>query len=119
MAPCTRCTRCEALTGPRLCIRTHAAGGHSFHAACIDEWLLRKGRPPAADDQSLRGLASCPLCKAVPIVVPEPSLGPLARVAAPSLVQVEVQPGVELVQLESRSPATTTAVGGQRSSGWV
>ena len=63
--------------------------GHLYHKACIDEWLLDKGRPPADPNGGgggegggggagggggLRGLAACPLCKAVPIQVGEPKL---------------------------------------------
>ena len=48
--------------------------GHSFHTACIDEWLIAKGRPPATGEQLVRGLASCPLCKTVPVDVPPPTL---------------------------------------------
>ena len=41
--------------------------------ACIDEWLMSKGRPAPAPGKVVRGLASCPLCKVVPIEVPEPT----------------------------------------------
>ena len=53
----------------------------------VDEWLLTKGRQPAAGTVSglVRGLASCPLCKAVPIDIPLPTVptmpdGPRSRV---------------------------------------
>ena len=38
---------------------------HSFHSRCIDEWLLGRTANGGAEDE-LR-LASCPLCKAIPI----------------------------------------------------
>lgn len=43
--------------------------GHSFKRACIDEWLNNKGRPKQTVGQLVHGLASCPLCKKVPIEV--------------------------------------------------
>ena len=47
--------------------------GHYFKKACIDEWLNNKGRPKQpASGQIVRGLASCPLCKTVPIEVTPP-----------------------------------------------
>ena len=48
--------------------------GHTFHAACIDAWLLGKGRPAPTGPLKLPGLPTCPLCKAVPVDVPEPTL---------------------------------------------
>ena len=48
--------------------------GHSFHEACIDAWLLGKGRPAPTGPLKLPGLPTCPLCKAVPVDVPEPTL---------------------------------------------
>ena len=48
--------------------------GHSFHEACIDAWLLGKGRPAPSGPMKLPGLPTCPLCKAVPVDVPEPTL---------------------------------------------
>ena len=48
--------------------------GHTFHAACIDAWLLGKGRPAPTGPLKLPGLPTCPLCKAVPVEVPEPTL---------------------------------------------
>ena len=50
--------------------------GHSFHEACIDAWLLGKGRPAPSGPMKLPGLPTCPLCKAVPVDVPEPTLPP-------------------------------------------
>ena len=47
--------------------------GHCYHAECIDEWLLDKGRKPSGVE-GLRGLASCPLCKRMPIELPEPAV---------------------------------------------
>ena len=39
--------------------------GHAFHASCIDEWLLGKGR----ELRNPRELPSCPMCKSVPIAL--------------------------------------------------
>ena len=36
--------------------------GHFFHCACIDEWLIGKGRARAASSGA--HLPTCPLCKA-------------------------------------------------------
>lgn len=44
--------------------------GHAFHRTCIDTWLIDKGRPPATGTKVVRGLARCPLCKALPIQAP-------------------------------------------------
>ena len=50
--------------------------GHVFRRACIDDWLMNKGRAPAKAGEAVRGLATCPLCKAAPIDIPSPpSLG--------------------------------------------
>ena len=43
--------------------------GHSFHVGCIDAWLLGTGRPAAHSPGGCRGLAACPLCKAVPVTM--------------------------------------------------
>ena len=44
--------------------------GHTFHAACIDAWLLGKGRAPPKAPPTL---PTCPLCKAAPVDVPTPT----------------------------------------------
>lgn len=46
--------------------------GHSFKRACIDDWLKTKGRQPPKPGAIVKGLASCPLCKVVPLDVPDP-----------------------------------------------
>ena len=67
----------EAQTDCSVCLADFADGdvirnlpcGHAFHAACIDEWLLRKIRaPPPANAQQTaappaRIIPTCPLCK--------------------------------------------------------
>ena len=57
------------------------ACGHTFKAACIDQWLLGKGRPPTADPAKCRGLPTCPLCKreAVELAFPEHIAPPGAK----------------------------------------
>lgn len=50
--------------------------GHTFKMACIDEWLLGKGRAPPKGTSIVRGLGACPLCKVCPITVPEPTWPP-------------------------------------------
>ena len=38
--------------------------GHRFHCACIDEWLIGKGRAHAATSGAQAHVPACPLCKA-------------------------------------------------------
>ena len=52
---------------------------HSFHAACIDAWLLGKGRAPPSRTSPHPGPPACPLCKAVPIEVPPPKIPPMEQ----------------------------------------
>jgi hypothetical protein len=54
---------------------------HAFHESCIDIWLLGKGRVPPTPSSPLPGLPTCPLCKAVPIEVPLPTLPPAPRIS--------------------------------------
>lgn len=54
-----------------ICLSPFASGqsirllpcGHSFHTACVDAWLLRRGD---AHDACIHAVPRCPLCKATP-----------------------------------------------------
>ena len=72
---------------------------HVFHKPSIDEWLNNKGRPKPGDTEIVRGLASCPLCKKVPISVPDP---PKLKVGKGQRVAPQ---GQQMSQLGSSSQA--------------
>lgn len=65
----------DALSGPcPICLGEYASGdvlrrgpdcGHSFHVACVDEWL--------------RLSATCPLCRSSPVPSPSPVATPLSE----------------------------------------
>ena len=82
-----------------ICLTNFAPGdevrelpcGHVFRKACIDEWLLKRGRLKPDAQQIVAGMASCPLCKVVPIEVPEPRLpSPTSTTRLPSPARATV-----------------------------
>jgi len=81
LQPATECSVCLAPFATGDMVKTLPCR-HAFHQACIDQWLLDKGRQRARAGESVRGLAACPLCKVVPITVPVAAGGEAGGVGA-------------------------------------
>lgn len=83
---------------------------HTFKEGAIDAWLLGQGRAPPTATSPLKGLPTCPLCKAVPIVVPAPELpAPPPGWAPPARTQVAPTSSTTAFELTHRRPVSPTA----------